>query len=137
MASGEDSTTAEGTSSGTEQNHALVAVQRLIDRSVQSALQPITSELRTVMGQLQSGISLAPSNTAPPPSTGGEPNWASISGGIPGVSDPYQPRQGRGVAGLLGSAMAGAAALGAVGAGCTPSGSGALPQMLNLIEHCG
>ncbi len=127
MASGEDSTTGEGTSSGTEQNHALVAMQRLIDSSVQSALQPITSELRTVMGQLQSGISLAPSNTAPPPSTGGEPNWASISGGIPVVSDPYQPRQGGGVAGVLG-----AAALGAVGSGCTPSGSGALPQKLNL-----
>ena len=60
MASGEETTPGGTSRTDSRGNSALTAVQRLMDETVvQLALQPITTELRSLMGQLQASTSPA------------------------------------------------------------------------------
>ena len=89
MASREGSSTSRTTNSQ-EQSPALAAVQHLMDQTVQTAMQPIASELRSLMNKIQTGTLPAPRSNATPALNEGELSGAGASSsGVQGVSDPF------------------------------------------------
>ena len=78
MASREGSSTSRTTNSQ-EQSPALAAVLHLMDQTVQTAMQPIASELRSLMNKIQTGTLPAPRSNATPALNGGELSGAGDS----------------------------------------------------------
>ena len=129
MASREGSSTS-GTTNSQEQSPVLAAVQHLMDQPVQTAMQPITSELRSLMNKIQTGTLPAPRSNATPALNGGELSGAGASSsGVQGVSDSFPVLQAGGGPGLHVSHGFTTLSLpggGGLGIGGTPSGSGAV-----------
>ena len=89
MASREGSSTSRTTNSQ-ELSPALAAVQHLMDQTVQTAMQPIASELRSLMNKIQTGTLPAPRSNATLALNGGELSGAGASSsGVQVVSDPF------------------------------------------------
>ena len=129
MASREGSSTS-GTSNSQEQSPALAAMQHLMDQTVQTAMQPNASELRSLMNKIQTGTLPAPRSNTTPALNGSEQSGAGpSSSGVQGVSDPFPVLQAGGEPGLhvsYGFTTLGLPGGGGLCIGGTPSGSGAV-----------
>ena len=89
MASKEGSNTSRTTNSQ-EQSPALAAVQHLMNQTVQTAMQPIASDLVSLMNKIQTSTLPAPRSNATPALNGGELSGAGASSsGVQGVSDTF------------------------------------------------
>ena len=113
-----------------------------MDQTVQTAMQPIASELRSLMNKIQTGTLPAPRSNATPALNGGELSGAGASSlGVLGVSDPYSVLQAGGGPGLHvshGFTTLGLPGGGGQGIGGTPSGSGAVcPISAHGIQSLG
>ena len=125
MASREGSSTSRTTNSQ-EQSPALAAMQHLMDQTVQTATQPIASELRLLMNKIQTGTLPAPRSNATPALNGGELSGAGASSSgqrpIPSVASRGWP----GLHVSHGFTTLGLPSGGGLGIGGTLSGSGAI-----------
>ncbi len=79
-----------------------------MDETVQTAMQPITVELRTLMENIQKGaLPASQGNVTSAPNRDEQSGVVAGSSGMHGVSDPYQDLQASTVPSFLGPTMLG------------------------------